>query len=272
MEYNEYQPTSKFSKYIECFWVLKGTIATIGFVQEALVPGGRSEIIFTDSTFLWYGEDKTSSPTLFNNSFLLGQRASANFIGMKGDYNCFGVRLKIGCLSLFTNQFAQILSNKALPLEEAFEQPIHFQDILSAKNITDAIHTIESWLDQIFNAPDANWEIVQELIRQYSSNGDKKILIKEFSLEYQWSYKKMERMFLKYTGLTPRTVIRILRFREIMAGMKSKPENLTSSAFQFGFYDQSHFIKEFHTFTGTNPTTFYKNLPEIASLLYKLEH
>lgn len=269
MIYDEYQPATRFSQYIECIWVLKGTIDNSGFVQEALVPGGRTEIIFTNSTFLWYGENREAIPDSITGPFLLGARKSANFIGLKDVYNCWGIRFRIGCLSCFTNKSAHSYTNKISPLSAVFDQAIPPPDIFLENNIAETLTSIECWLEQVFTVPDRNWEIVQELIKQYAVD-DEKVLVKELSQKYLWSYKKTERMFVKYIGLTPRTVIKLLRFRRLMEAMKSSPGTFTSSAYQFGFFDQSHFIKEFHHFTGSNPGTFYKNPPGIAALLYKI--
>ena len=128
-----------------------------------------------------------------------------------------------------------------------FDQAIPAPDIFLEKDIAKTLTSIECWLEQIFTVRDTNWEIVQELIQQYSVD-DEKVLVKELSQKYLWSYKKTERMFVKYIGLTPRTVIKLLRFRRLMEAMKSTPGTLTSSAYQFGFFRSIAFHKRVSSF------------------------
>lgn len=270
--YKEYQPSAAMGKFVECYWELNGTIKNNEMLQEVLVPGGRAEIIFTNAPFFWYGTNKTSKPEIFFDSFLLGPRKAANYMGLNKDYCCVGVRLRIGCLQLFTGMSANIHANNITPLSSVFitshippaKMLVHFGEMEKS------VQCIELWLNEMLQPPPAEWYKMQHFLADLSLQGDEVSTIKDLSLRYGWNYKKTERIFLKYTGLSPRTLLRLLRFRYALETMKSNPGSLTHAAHRFGFYDQSHFIREFHNYAGSNPSSFYKNIPEIAALLYKL--
>ncbi|MFT4205078.1 MAG: AraC family transcriptional regulator [Chitinophagaceae bacterium] len=64
--------------------------------------------------------------------------------------------------------------------------------------------------------------------------------------------------FNKYFGCTYGDYVRKLRIDRSLALIKSTHSSLTEIAFLCGFADQSHFIRTFKSYTGTNPKYFQK--------------
>jgi AraC-like DNA-binding protein len=74
---------------------------------------------------------------------------------------------------------------------------------------------------------------------------------------YPYTQKHLIDQFKKYVGYTPKYFQRILRFGEILQRIHKKDRiEWTQIAYQCGFSDQSHFIKEFKHFSGFNPKAF----------------
>lgn len=271
-EYKEHTPPEPLSAYVECFWELKGEVRPGENVQQVLVPGGRAEIFFTTTPFYWYGNNKDAEPKLVADAFLLGPRKAVNYAAMLQNYECFGARLKAGCLQLFTRIPASIHSNNVTSLAEVFG-PLNFPQVGKMSGSGDAeqiIVHVSDWLEKQLEPPPEDWCQLQQFLIQLSDQVAGGPDIKELAAGFGWNYKKAERVFLKHVGLSPQTVLRLFRFRHAIEQIKSNPGSLTDAAHQFGFYDQSHFIREFHQYAGSNPSSFYKNIPEIAALLYKL--
>ena len=267
--YVEFPVAEKLSDYIECFWELRATLDTGKITQEVLVPGGRAELIFTNSEVFWFGGNKDSAPEKFEGPLLLGQRNSANYIGLSGEIYLFGIRFKPGSLPLFTNSKANIYSNKITLLHDIFGTYPHTHDFLGME-IANAKSHLENWLLSIFKAPTSDWHIIEKFINEFTLENDHSHTISNLSGQNGWSPKQTERLFLKYAGFSPRTFMKLIRFRKVVESLSSKPESFTKAALDMGFYDQSHFIKEFHNYTGINPGSFYKYPPEVAVMLYKL--
>lgn len=67
--------------------------------------------------------------------------------------------------------------------------------------------------------------------------------------------------FKKYVGYSPKELVRFLRFKQVvsyiltMKGQKIDWLDLTST---FGYFDQSHLIKDFTYYTGVSPKEFLK--------------
>ena len=76
---------------------------------------------------------------------------------------------------------------------------------------------------------------------------------------YPKTQKHLIAQFKKHFGLTPKVFHRIFRFNKILLQIQNKNLlNWSDIAYEFGYSDQSHFIKEFKEFSGFNPQEFIK--------------
>ncbi|MBL6938642.1 MAG: AraC family transcriptional regulator [Alphaproteobacteria bacterium] len=74
------------------------------------------------------------------------------------------------------------------------------------------------------------------------------------------SQKKLIRLFSEQVGLTPKLYLRIARFRRMMEDLHLRPAiDWGDVVEQNGFYDQSHFIRDFRAFAGVSPTAWLKH-------------
>ncbi|MCB0599152.1 MAG: AraC family transcriptional regulator [Lewinellaceae bacterium] len=66
--------------------------------------------------------------------------------------------------------------------------------------------------------------------------------------------RHLRRLFNQYLGMPPRDFLRIYRFyRAYWALLGGRYSSLTTLALDAGYYDQAHFIHDFHHFTGLSP-------------------
>lgn len=94
-------------------------------------------------------------------------------------------------------------------------------------------------------------EIVAKLTCEF--NQSKGITpIKELIDSKKYNYKYIERIFKKHVGITPKLYCRIIRFNHAFRLLNTN-FNLTDIAYQCGYFDQNHFIKEIKHFTGYTP-------------------
>lgn len=78
------------------------------------------------------------------------------------------------------------------------------------------------------------------------------------------SENKLLRAFKRHFDITPKEYIRIVRFRHSLHYLKTDTkEALTDIAYRSGYYDQSHFIREYHFFTHSSPKCMRENLISI---------
>ncbi len=86
---------------------------------------------------------------------------------------------------------------------------------------------------------------------------------RDLSRELAVTQKTLERKFAAYVGKTPKQFSKVIRFQQTIADLTSRKGCLlTDWAFENGFCDQSHFIKDFKAFSGYTPREFLLRYPE----------
>jgi len=74
--------------------------------------------------------------------------------------------------------------------------------------------------------------------------------------ELGWSQRRLELAFREHIGLAPATIARMARFRRAVGLLVGGGTALTDLAARCGYYDQSHFNREFRAVTGTTPNRY----------------
>lgn len=164
------------------------------------------------------------------------------------------------------------------PLSEIENQSLNMFDIIGTeiKQIEETLFSTESIEGKI--------SVIEEfLIRRYSpipSNDNYLIqkginIIKETKGQIRASAlsgnlsitpKTLERKFSQYLGKTTKQVIKLIRFQEVLNDFSNhKDVILTERAYNYGYFDQSHFIHDFKTFSGYTPKEFATRYPDFST-------
>ena len=73
------------------------------------------------------------------------------------------------------------------------------------------------------------------------------------------SLRNFERKFLNQVGIPPKLFCSVKRFNHAFSLKVKAPEkSWTSIAYESGFYDQVHLIRDFKKFGGSSPSLFYR--------------
>lgn len=71
------------------------------------------------------------------------------------------------------------------------------------------------------------------------------------------SQRHLSRKFQQHIGLSPKEYLRICRFLQSLQHLKNYPIlSLTEIAYKSGYYDQSHFNRDYKAYTGCAPAQF----------------
>ncbi|MCF6406918.1 helix-turn-helix transcriptional regulator [Chitinophaga filiformis] len=98
--------------------------------------------------------------------------------------------------------------------------------------------------------------LVQEALRSIrQANGN--LRIKELLQELHISQDAFEKRFRKITGASPKQFASIVRLRSLIG--RADGSTFTELAYEAGYFDQAHFIKDFKSFTGKTPGEFYRS-------------
>ncbi len=83
------------------------------------------------------------------------------------------------------------------------------------------------------------------------------------------SERTLERYFDSHIGLSPKRYARICRFNAVKETLDKNPtDHWHEIIYSFGYYDQSHFIKEFKALSGKTPGQYLAKLSETSLSLF----
>lgn len=109
----------------------------------------------------------------------------------------------------------------------------------------------------IFNSKgDLNW--VKKVKERINDNPLETISLDKLSIEFSLHPNYIVRKFKEITGFKLSEYLTKIRLEFAMKCLLSNEENITSIALESGFYDQSHFIKNFKKYIDATPNHFRK--------------
>ena len=265
MSFERILPTKELSSYIECFWIVDDldSRATI----QKIVPDGFPEMIFH------FGDPyliKLSSRWMKQSSSLLaGQITKHFFLKNTGPSKILGIKFRPAAIGLLFDIDMHSLTNRVVSFRAL--QLNHLNEIEKlinkAHSHKERIHSITEYLSTNLHVADDR-SINNAVNQILSSNGT--MSIRNICTETGCSERQLERLFKRYVGLSPKLYSRIIRFTYIFQHVQPQAKvNGSELGLASGYYDQSHFIRNFKAFTGEDPSQYFFEEPTLANFFLK---
>ena len=254
MYYQKIIPIKLIQDYIRYFWVLKDFTDDTTNKKFKIIPDGLPALIFQNEPNLFFAKDGKAMPQLF----LYGQSTKYTEHRVTGAFKIMGVYLQPTALKTLFCIDAFELNNQNVSLEYVIDEPI-LEKLVNATSVNEKIDIITHFflnLIQKIRYSDSKAEFASTLLQ----NGK---TLKEVQEEMNMSERSLERMIKQYVGISPKMFSRIVRFQSGLNALRQTDfKNFTELAYMADYFDQSHYIKEFKEFTGTNPKNFVLNTNE----------
>lgn len=155
------------------------------------------------------------------------------------------------------------------PISDFFGKTIHLDNVISGPILTEleerlatsksnesCLLLIENFLLQNRKEKKIDPILWQTLNKIKKSNGI--IKIKDLKEGLPISLDSLEKRFKDSVGTTLKHYANLLRIRSVITS-HSQNTSLTDLAYNAGYYDQSHFNKEFKLYTGQSPKFFFQH-------------
>ncbi|PJZ57926.1 helix-turn-helix domain-containing protein [Leptospira barantonii] len=129
------------------------------------------------------------------------------------------------------------------------------EQLYESKNDEERIETIEKFLIAELDEIEMDASILDSIRKIKATSGE--LRIRDLIAGLPMSTDLFEKKFRRIVGASPKrfsTIVRMKRFIQDYSPAKS----FTEQAQTFGYFDQSHFTKDFKTFTGLNPKEYFK--------------
>jgi AraC-like DNA-binding protein len=268
MRYLEILPSEQLRPYIKHYFYFESdSQATL---DDIVFPSGHMEVIFN------LGEGKWQSAV--NDAYLTtpsielwGQITKPLPIRSLGKHNMLGIRFYVHSAACFLQEAIWELNDQVTDARDLLGKAVallHAQ-LLETSGLKNRIALVERYLlnrklvvEKNAGRIDMIGQIVKELQKDTLPDN-----IRSLATKYRVTPRYLQKLFLQYTGFTPKFYHKINRFQSSLKLINKKESSLTSIAYDCGYFDQSHFIREFKSFTGVTPSDYTAAAFPVSNLL-----
>ena len=261
MKVQVFQPSAILSEYVYSFVYMKENCSSLSC---NIIPGGYSGMVFMLNGNTNKINIFNQTRTISSGRIILGQVTESYRIIMGNRPESLIALFKPTALSrMFSLPFYQ-LTNNDLSIDDIIgieAERIHDQ-IYSAKNIYDKIAVLEIFLLKILKKVKMNNEIIDKAVK-FIIDQKGQTMGCNIHQNFDISLRKFQRKFQELVGLSSKQYSRIVRLNYIINKINESTQNLNWQDIVYlgGYYDQTHFIKDFKSFTGLPPSLYFKDSP-----------
>lgn len=251
-------PKFPLSQFVENIWYYHD--AHVNYTREKILPDGAIELIIDLDGWpkrIFDDEITTTSYRTVQKAWISGERTRYIVIGTDNTH-MIGIRFKPGGAFPFFGFPICELSEYVTELDLIWGRMIYdIRDQLLELPTPEAkLLRFEAFLmDQVQRSLVPNKSITYAIHQlQYSPQF---LAIRDLASHIGITQKHLITQFEKVVGLRPKSFARVAKFSKVLNVIEeSKQIEWASIATECGYYDQAHFIKEFHTFSGVNPSAY----------------
>lgn len=246
------KPSPALVPYIRYYWILRMDAATP--VRERTLPVGCINMVFHRGRQLFSLTEKSLQPT----AFISGQSTSYSDVVSTGNIDMIFVVFHPYAARIFFQIPINEFHKKNISISEIGDPALKELEKQVADTMDDSrsIGLIERFLISRLHSFSAyNVKRVAATVQEI--NQQSQTSISQLSQIACLSNKQFNRVFTEYVGTNPKEFIRIVRMQRALYLLQLHPDRCFAQiACECGFYDQSHLIKEFKTFSGYTPTEY----------------
>ncbi len=258
IRYREFAPSPALASVIDRIWVSETegnadeltpvqTCLPLGMIEWIIQIKGGPIIGCNDGNIIRY-------PT----NYFIGLMTTFASWQMYGQSKVIGIRMKPeGAIRLLGQPLAE-LSGCSVDAENFIhKKELSILDrLMEMENTTSQIGLLEAFMHHHLMAKtgkDNYFTDVFANLRLINSSFSSKEIANQFFL----SERQMQRLYKDQLGVSPKTYERILRFSRAVEKIRKKEKpNWSSLAYQLGYSDQAHLIREFKSYSGMTPSLF----------------
>ncbi|WP_420386408.1 DUF6597 domain-containing transcriptional factor [Roseivirga sp.] len=245
MIYLKEEPSPALSPWIDCLWLIDSEGESTVH-EEKIIPDGFTETIWH------YGdayEININGQWEKQSDFLLaGQLTNHFYLRNTGRSGMVGIKWKPQALHALFQTDMPSLIDRVIPLGDDLQRLFCPYD---RSDPTLYLKELNNHLTTMLAEHSASSPMAQVIDCIFESKG--KADVEQLADLAHMSTRNLERTFKRTIGLSPKFYSRIIRLRHVFEMIESGNRNWSDIVYESGFYDQSHFIKNFKSFIGEDP-------------------
>jgi AraC-like DNA-binding protein len=255
LKFTEIIPGEKLRPYIKCYFVFESETN----IDDIVFPGGYMEMIFNLGEAIW----RSATDHAFHKTppvEFWGQITRPMKVRSSGKNSMLGIRFHPHTAAYFIKEDINELNDQVADLKDLLGKEVKtlHAKLMDISSLNERIVLIENFLlgrlaitGRIFNKIPLVGQVLKEM--EQSDDTDN---MRDIASRYEITPRYLQKLFIQCTGITPKFYSQINRFQRSLKLIKQRDESLTSIAYECGYFDQSHFIREFKSFTGITPSAY----------------
>jgi AraC-like DNA-binding protein len=265
MNYQTAGPSIELSPFIKGYWAMENcNVPPQGHLQR-IVPSGLNELL------LYSGAPPEIIPENKDyeaSTVISGHHKRFYDINIREKFSLFSILFEPAALKIFLNIPQTELYNRHVPLRFFLNHDTNrLEDCIAlAKSFPEKVRIAETLFSTLLKQS-KDLYTYKRIARAVSCIKQAKGLnsVERLADITCLSTRQFQRTFADYVGATPKQFLRTVRFQSAIHTRSLHPQiSLTQLAYHCGYSDQSHFIKEFHDFSGQAPGTFFSGCDSVS--------
>ena len=268
MLYRKITPSLPLQPFVECYYVWENDQLLQTPLTVESPPSGYVAMVFIYGDRYRVGQGQEGQETV-PQSFLAGQFTRNYTLHLLGKVGMLGIVFKPAAVSSIFGVPMVELTNQRFALDTVLGADARELNdkILEAPDHPARVALIEAFLLDKVCASSFKIDVVDYAVDiMLEKKGS--LSVKDLAEELHLCRRQFERRFLSKVGLSPKYYARIKRLSYVCSLLANgKPFNWHDIIYEGGFYDQSHFIKDFTEFIGKPPSEYVLENRELNKFL-----
>ncbi|WP_433289948.1 DUF6597 domain-containing transcriptional factor [Pseudonocardia sp. CA-142604] len=176
----------------------------------------------------------------------------------RGSGRVFGVKFRPGAFLPFLRAPVSGITDAVLPAEQLWGPAAAAlaARMTAAPGVDDLVALVEAFLRERLPPPDPQVELVGRIVAALLH--DRTISrVDDVTERFNINPRTLQRLFQRYVGVSPKWVLRRYRLHEAAAVLaREQHRPWAEVAAELGYYDQSHFIRDFTAAVGLTPVAY----------------
>ncbi len=258
MFYAVHVPGPPLRAHVERLWYYAGL--EVDHPRERVLPEGTVEWIINlqDAPRYLFDDERGVRGTAFRRGWISGPQSRYLVIDALRGASMIGVHFHPGGAAAFLGLPAHEVADRVVEMDAIWGlEAVELREVLlEAPSAAAKFAALEAFLMNRWrpSAPLRNpvRYVLNRLIEDPQASA-----IADLAREVGWSHKHLIEKFRCEVGLGPKRLCRILRFQQVLQCVERGGRIAWAEiAVSCGYFDQAHFIREFHAFSGLNPRRY----------------
>lgn len=256
MRFKKILPSLKLQPFVKFFWFLDVTEEDIPFSQH-LLPSTCVQLFFhlaySPEMYLWNGTRDNSQLT----SIFSGQFSKSMHLNYTKPCKCVGITLQSWAGNALFNFPANHFTDCLTHLDDLDKKSRLREQMLNNKNEREILLTVEHYL--LEKLKNQQTDYISTSIAKVIVNNPTASEYKHIVSTIGFTRRRVEQRFLESTGVSMGNFVRKVRFEKALRFLGyGNQKSLTHIGLDSGYYDQSHFVRDFKDFSSITPMVFLK--------------